>query len=143
MRLGQLLRNIKALRVRGFAGAFFIGLGLLGFLLVATDVLRTRVPRFEDVKTAHRPSDAWLVDRHGQPLESLRVVNSYRSLGWVTYDEISPAFTETLVKAEDRRFFSHPGFDLLALGSAVRSYVGGSSPRGASTITMQLAKLLD
>lgn len=143
LRLGSLLRNIKASRLRRWAGAGLIALGILGLLLIATDVLRSRVPKFEDVKADHRPSDAWLVDRNGQPLESLRVVNSYRSLEWVSYEELSPAFIETLVKAEDRRFFSHHGVDFFALGSAARAYLSSARARGASTITMQLAKLLE
>jgi penicillin-binding protein 1C len=47
------------------------------------------------------------------------------------------------LRAEDRRFYFHPGVDPLAvLGSALRNLRAGRVVSGASTITMQLARLV-
>lgn len=100
------------------------------------------MPKFEDVRDGYRSSDAWVMDRDGKPLGSLRTVATERRLEWVPWNEVSPAFRETLVKVEDKRFFSHSGFDVLALASAVRAYVLNDGARGASTLTMQLADLV-
>jgi penicillin-binding protein 1C len=47
------------------------------------------------------------------------------------------------IKAEDRRFYLHPGVDLIAVaGSAARNFRARHTVSGASTITMQLARLI-
>lgn len=58
-------------------------------------------------------------------------------------DEI-PALCSTLfVQLEDGRYFGHPGVDAIALMRAVADrLLGRGSPSGASTITMQLARLV-
>ena len=62
---------------------------------------------------------------------------------WTPYAAISPAVKRAVLVAEDVNFFSHHGFALdemqSALGDALRDR---ELPRGASTITQQLAKNL-
>jgi len=59
-------------------------------------------------------------------------------------DRLDPAFIEALLEIEDRRFYAHPGVDALAVmragAAALRS---GRIVSGASTITMQTARLLE
>ena len=57
----------------------------------------------------------------------------------VTYEEISPVLTQTLIDTEDERFYQHSGIDVVGLFSAAKDIVMGHA-RGASTITQQLAK---
>ncbi len=59
----------------------------------------------------------------------------------VAYNEINPNLIRTLIAVEDVRFYQHRGIDVRALFSAVASTLKGD-PRGASTITQQLAKNL-
>ena len=48
-----------------------------------------------------------------------------------------------VLAAEDQRFFTHPGYDLVELGAAASgNHKAGTAERGASTLTQQLAKLL-
>ncbi len=48
-----------------------------------------------------------------------------------------------VIAAEDQRFYTHPGYDLIELGAAVSSnQKAGGVERGASTLTQQLAKML-
>ena len=48
-----------------------------------------------------------------------------------------------VLAAEDQRFFTHPGYDLVELGAAASgNHKAGAVERGASTLTQQLAKLL-
>ncbi|MEZ5960143.1 MAG: penicillin-binding protein 1C [Hyphomonadaceae bacterium] len=59
-------------------------------------------------------------------------------------DEIDPEFQRRLIAIEDERFWFHPGFDPFALARASVSYVrAGRVTQGGSTITMQLARLLE
>ncbi|MCC2640367.1 MAG: putative Penicillin-binding protein [Nitrospira sp.] len=62
---------------------------------------------------------------------------------WVPYDDIPARFIEMLLAIEDRRFFSHPGIDPVAVARAVwANMVRGTVIQGGSTITQQLAKNL-
>ncbi len=57
--------------------------------------------------------------------------------------EIAPAFLAAVLKAEDKRFYYHPGVDPLALSKAAVGKILRRSDRGASTITMQLAEMIE
>lgn len=95
------------------------------------------------VQAAYRSSEAQLLDRTGQPLQSLRVDMQARRLPWVALAEISPALQQAVLLAEDQRFMRHGGVDISALATAAWDNLFASKPRGASTITMQLAGQLD
>jgi penicillin-binding protein 1C len=62
----------------------------------------------------------------------------------VSLQEISPWLTQAVVAIEDERFESHGGVDLCAVFRAVGQNVWARrTVSGASTITMQLCKMLD
>jgi penicillin-binding protein 1B len=61
----------------------------------------------------------------------------------VRFSEIPPALVRAVVSVEDKRFFSHGGFDLFRILRA--AYVDlrtGRKEQGASTLSMQLARIL-
>lgn len=59
-------------------------------------------------------------------------------------DDIDPVFIEELIAIEDKRFWSHWGVDPLAVARAAASALrSGEISSGASTITMQTARLLE
>ncbi|MEO8448876.1 MAG: penicillin-binding protein 1C [Gemmatimonadota bacterium] len=93
-------------------------------------------------RTDTAPSGVTLLDRHGLPLRSARVVGGARQQ-WVSIADMDPDLLTAFVAAEDHRFYRHPGVDPLALGRALGSSVrSGRIVSGASTITMQLARLV-
>jgi monofunctional biosynthetic peptidoglycan transglycosylase len=62
---------------------------------------------------------------------------------WVPYNRISPALKRAVVVAEDTSFFTHQGFAPSEIREAIdRAVKEFDLPRGASTITQQLAKNL-
>ncbi|MDX1644406.1 MAG: monofunctional biosynthetic peptidoglycan transglycosylase [Thermoanaerobaculia bacterium] len=62
---------------------------------------------------------------------------------WVDYDDISIHFKQAVLVSEDIAFFSHRGFALEEIEIALReAWAERKPPRGASTITQQLAKNL-
>ena len=101
------------------------------------------LPTFEQVRAAYRSSEAELLDRHGVPIQSLRIDMTVRRLPWAALDDISPSLPAAVLQAEDQRFYQHSGVDFTAMGKAAWDNLFRSRPRGASTITMQLAALLD
>ncbi len=60
---------------------------------------------------------------------------------WVTLDGISPSLVRAVLVSEDGRFCQHGGIDLEAMQIAIEK-AGDGTPRGASTISMQVAKNL-
>ena len=101
------------------------------------------LPTFAEVKAAHRPSDVVLLDRQGEPIQTVRVDKTVRRLPWVPLSETSPALLHALVLSEDRNFYEHSGIDWGALARSAWSNAWNTRTRGASTLTMQLAGLLD
>jgi monofunctional biosynthetic peptidoglycan transglycosylase len=62
---------------------------------------------------------------------------------WTPYAAISPALKRAVLVSEDVNFFSHHGFALDEMQSALEDALRDRElPRGASTITQQLAKNL-
>jgi monofunctional glycosyltransferase len=62
---------------------------------------------------------------------------------WTPYAAISPAIKRAVLVAEDVNFFSHHGFALDEMQTALEEALRDRElPRGASTITQQLAKNL-
>ena len=62
---------------------------------------------------------------------------------WTPYAAISPNLKRAVLVAEDITFFSHHGFELKEMRNAMEDALReGNLPRGASTITQQLAKNL-
>lgn len=83
-----------------------------------------------------------LQDRNGLPLRTTRAGDGSRST-WLALDEMDPQLIQAFVALEDRRFYGHHGVDLRAVGRAIVDDVRHRRiVSGASTITMQLARLL-
>jgi len=101
------------------------------------------VPEFATVRAQFTPSEAYLLDRHGERLDTKRVDLGVRRFEWVPLDAISPALVEAIVNGEDRRFWEHSGVDWQGALGAIRDQLLHHRRRGASTITMQLAALVD
>lgn len=59
-------------------------------------------------------------------------------------DHVDPDYVEALVAVEDARFWWHPGVDPLAVGrAALGNLAAGRVVSGASTLTMQVARLAE
>jgi len=113
------------------------------FIFLALVSTTYALPSFQEVKGSYRKSDSVLLDRHGKVIHELRTDPMGRRLDWAPIEEISPALIRAVVLSEDKRFYSHKGVDWLALGSSIMQNIFTRQTRGASTLTMQLASMLD
>ena len=83
-----------------------------------------------------------VVDRTGVPLYEARGGDGTRGVR-LAPDTLPPLLVAATVAAEDRRFWSHPGVDPIAIVRAARTnLVERSVVEGGSTISQQVAKLL-
>jgi penicillin-binding protein 1C len=84
-----------------------------------------------------------VVDRDGKLLRPYTTPQGRWRLP-ATREHVDPRFLTLLLAYEDKRFGAHRGVDLLALGRASAQLIGhGRIVSGASTITMQVARLLE
>jgi monofunctional glycosyltransferase len=61
---------------------------------------------------------------------------------WVPLKRISPQAALAVIASEDQNFFDHWGFDMGAIADAIEENRSRKHPRGASTISQQVAKNL-
>lgn len=101
------------------------------------------LPTFDEVRRDFHPSDTVVLSREGEVLQRLRTDATVRRGQWVALADVSPALRTALVLSEDQRFFEHSGVDWRAASAAAWGNLWNQRTRGASTITMQLAGLLD
>ena len=101
------------------------------------------MPTFDEVKAGFHPSDTLVLSREGEVLQRVRTDPSVRRGQWRALQEISPSLRSALVLSEDQRFYAHSGVDWQAVSAAAWGNLWHRRTRGASTLTMQLAGLLD
>ena len=88
--------------------------------------------------------------RSGEPLHSLQLepelISGLYDVAWeerreVALAELPPLLVRTLILTEDRRFYSHQGFDPIGIVRALVTNVrSGEVVQGGSTLTQQLVK---
>src|SRR5262249_42970106 len=84
-----------------------------------------------------------VVDRDGRLLRPYTTSEGRWRLP-ATREDIDPRFLNLLLAYEDKRFSSHHGVDLLSLGRAFAQFlINGRPVSGGSTLTMQVARLLE
>lgn len=82
-------------------------------------------------------------DRNGELLRVYPVADGIWRLSSHP-DRVDPAFIRMLLRYEDKRFFAHSGLDTLAMLRAMgQALVSGRVVSGGSTLTMQVARLLE
>ncbi|MEC9465246.1 MAG: penicillin-binding protein 1C, partial [Myxococcota bacterium] len=107
----------------------------LGMLLVGlTASALVHLPAFDS------PLSTVLYDRDGQLLSA--TVASDEQWRFAPPAALPEKFVHALLTFEDKRFFTHPGIDPLAVGRALLDSIqAGHVVSGASTLTMQVARL--
>ncbi|MDP1583895.1 MAG: penicillin-binding protein 1C [Bradyrhizobium sp.] len=85
-----------------------------------------------------------VVDRNGKLLRAYAMADGRWRLPVDARTGVDPSYLKLLLAYEDRRFYSHHGVDPQALGRAAWQLVtSGRIVSGGSTITMQLARLME
>ncbi len=83
------------------------------------------------------------LDRNGKLLRAFTTGQGRWRLP-VTLKEVDPNYIRMLLAYEDKRFYSHHGVDILAMARALKQFISnGRIISGGSTITMQVARLLE
>jgi penicillin-binding protein 1C len=85
-----------------------------------------------------------IVDRNGKLLRAYAMADGRWRLQVDARKDVDPTYLKLLLAYEDQRFRAHHGVDPLALGRAALQLISrGHIVSGGSTITMQLARLME
>lgn len=91
----------------------------------------------------HKPASVFIRSRDNQLMRCFLSSDGY----WrkpVKLSEISPLLQQSVIANEDRWFYFHPGFNPISmLNAAVDNIKAGRIIRGGSTITMQIARMME
>lgn len=113
--------------------------GGAGYLWLRANILSELPSDLSTYRDYRPPTVCTVVGGDGAELDRFYVERRW----WVSLDELPPHVWQAFVAAEDRRFFEHPGVDLLGIGRAAWSnFQAGDVTQGGSTITQQLVKNL-
>ncbi|TVR00404.1 MAG: penicillin-binding protein [Spirochaetaceae bacterium] len=118
--------------------------GLVAVAVFAVVVLTTPSRATRDAVDGFRsrPMSLDVRDRHGERIALLPTPDGTRR-EFRALADTPPLLIEILVASEDHRFVRHHGIDIVAVGRAAWANLrAGRRVSGASTITMQLARLI-
>ena len=115
--------------------------GIAGFGFGLVSYVYLTLPDVRPLATNNPTSTAFMRMREREAAaEGLKSRYVYR---WVGYSRISPNLKRAVLVAEDSAFWDHEGVDVEEIRKSIHdSLTRGQAPRGASTITQQLAKNL-
>lgn len=121
-----------------------IGLGVTGFGCgrAMLDELAADLPKTPDLATL--PVSTEVVDRDGQLLRPFTTADGRWRLP-VAIKDVDRRYVEMLLAYEDRNFETHHGIDWTSMARAAGQFAlaGGRIVSGGSTLTMQVARLLE
>lgn len=121
---------------RTFASLFIIGALFVGGWLVS---IARDLPDTSGLQAIERTATITFLDQDGALIARRGSAHGHE----VTIDNLPPYLVDAVLAVEDRRFYSHPGVDIIGLGRAmVANLRAGRVVQGGSTLTQQLAKNL-
>ena len=123
--------------------AVSLGRALVALCLALAAGPALALPTFAEVRADYRSSETLVLSREGEVIQRLRTDATVRRGQWLRLADVSPALRTALVLSEDKRFHEHSGVDWAAVSAAAWGNLWNQRTRGASTLTMQLAGLLD
>ena len=116
-----------------------LALGVIGYVTIAATLPS---PGELANQATQLFTSSQIYDRNGNLLYELTDPQAGRRTV-VPFDKISPWLIKATIDTEDPRFYSHPGFDLIGIVSAIfRNVRAGNTVSGASTIAQQLVLTL-
>ena len=122
------------------------GLLVLALSLLVAAAARDGFDRWVDtteLPTLMAETSVEVLDRSGVLLRAYTVADGRWRLN-TTVDRVDPDYIQMLITYEDKRFYSHAGVDLRAmLRAAYQAATRGEIISGGSTLTMQVARLLE
>ena len=122
--------------------SFLFKLVILGFLgltglVLSADYLIDDLPDYQTLIDPRKNHSVHILSASG---DDIGLRGTYFA-GKITLDDISPHLQNAIIAIEDRKFYTHAGFDVIGIIRAmIKNISHGRITQGASTLTQQLAK---
>ncbi|NEN91667.1 MAG: penicillin-binding protein 1C [Okeania sp. SIO3H1] len=117
---------------------------ILSFVLLCLSI--RALPLFAPIRPqdiAQNQQTLEFIDRNGLPLGTI-LTRDQENTVVVPLEQISPLFINAIIAAEDKRYYQHGALDMKAIGRSLLEAIQAKQiVSGASTITMQLARMLE
>ncbi len=133
--------------LRSLVAGLFVGVALiilaLAFVIYKYYEIASELPSVEDLRArASQFETTRILDRDGNLLYEINNPGTGKRI-YVPLEDISPNLVAATLAIEDKDFYTHKGFDPLAILRAFwQNLQSGETVSGASTITQQLARAL-
>ncbi|MDR2660150.1 MAG: transglycosylase domain-containing protein [Spirochaetaceae bacterium] len=116
---------------------------LIVFALLLMVYLLLNLTPYNELKLfLNQPVSTRVYDRNGVLLQVIPVKDGVRR-EYVSLNELRPGTAAVFIAAEDERFYYHFGVDIISIiRAAFQNVSSGRQVSGASTITMQLARII-
>jgi monofunctional biosynthetic peptidoglycan transglycosylase len=116
-------------------------LGAAAWIFASVAYVWLTTPDVRRLRVDNPASTAFMEMRESAAAHAGRPVR--RVQHWVGYERIAPALKRAVLVTEDAGFYGHDGVDYEEIRASIRqNWMSGRIPRGASTLTQQLAKNL-
>ena len=112
----------------------FIILIIIFILIITIDLSTSKIKSVEDI------SNLTKIKMYDDTGEVFYEINNLHESSYVRLEDISPNLITTVIGIEDKRFYEHPGFDILRIGKAIVNNLTQDNLIGGSTITQQYVK---
>ncbi len=132
--------------LRSFVALLFVAIGALvifaSFAVYQYFSIAAKLPSIEGLQAqASQFETTRILDRDGNLLYEILDPNAGRRT-YVPLSKISPYVVAATIATEDKEYYSHPGYDPIAIARALWLNYTQGEVTGASTITQQLARAL-
>ncbi|HEX9595571.1 MAG TPA: transglycosylase domain-containing protein, partial [Anaerolineales bacterium] len=134
---------LPRLLIYGSFALIFLLVAGVAFALYEYGAIASTLPSVEDLRAhASQFETTRILDAEGNLLYEILDPTAGRRT-YVRLQDVSPYMIAATLATEDKDFYSHPGFDIMAIFRAfTQNYSSGEVVSGASTITQQLARAL-
>lgn len=113
---------------------------IVAFLFATIFIAVLFYARFDELELYEKRSSITMYNVHGNVLYE---TNFKKNIHWTDLDQIPKRVQDAVLAVEDKRFYTHIGFDPLRIGKAFfNNLIHQEITQGGSTITQQYAKNL-
>ncbi len=116
--------------------AFLAGLSILAMIFFISALIYPTLPNISHLEKYYPKQPLQIYSKEGALIAEF----GEERRDFIAISDTPQQMINAILSIEDRRFFEHPGIDIIGITRAALRNITGKSHEGASTITMQVAR---
>ena len=109
-------------------------LNLIFIFIISIDLITSKINSVEDISNLSK------IKMYDDNNNVFYEINNLHESSYIELEKMSQNLIKTIIGIEDKRFYSHNGFDIYRIGKAIINNLKSDSIIGGSTITQQYVK---